>query len=169
MTPQQRLEQLGLELPEAAAPVGSYVPCVQIGNLLMTSGQLPMRDGKLHGTGKVGDQVTLEAAVDAARLAAMNALAQLAGQAKGVNHLAGILRVGVFVNSAAGFTDQAKVANGASDLFVAVFGDSGRHVRTSVGVSELPLNACVEVEVTAQMLDRSPSFTEREPEVELLE
>lgn len=150
MTPEQRLLQLNLPLPPVAAPVGSYVTCIQTGNLLMTSGQLPLRDGRLIATGHVGADVTLEQGIEAARIAALNALAQLVAAVKGMDHIRRILRVGVFVNSAPGFTDQAKVANGASDLFVAIFADAGRHVRTSVGVSELPLNAAVEVEVMAE-------------------
>ena len=151
MTPEQRLTQLGLALPAVAAPVGSYVPCTQAGQLLITSGQLPMREGRLIASGKVGKDVTLEQGAEAARVAALNAVAQLAAAAKGIGRIARIVRVGVFVNSADGFTDQAKVANGASDLLVAVFGDAGRHARTSIGVNELPLNAAVEVEVTAQL------------------
>ena len=149
MTPEQRLIQLGLTLPSPAAPVGSYVPCTQVGNLLITSGQLPLQDGKLVCTGKAGGDVAIETAAAAAKTAALNAIAQLVAAAGGLDRIERIVRVGVFVNSADGFTDQAKVANGASDLFVAVFGDAGRHVRTSVGVNELPLNATVEVEVTA--------------------
>jgi enamine deaminase RidA (YjgF/YER057c/UK114 family) len=122
-----------------------------VDNLLITSGQLPLRDGRLISTGKVGSDLTLEQAAEAARAAALNAIAQLVALAKGFDRIARIVRVGVFVNSADGFTDQAKVANGASDLFVAIFGDAGRHVRTSVGVNELPLNAPVEVEVIAQI------------------
>lgn len=152
MTSEQRLMQLGLALPPVAAPVGSYVPCTQVGDLLITSGQLPLRDGRLISTGKVGAELSLEQGAEAARTAALNAIAQLVAIAKGMDRIARIVRVGVFVNSADGFTDQARVANGASDLFVAVFGDAGRHVRTSVGVNELPLNAPVEVEVMAQIV-----------------
>lgn len=152
MTPQERLLQLGLALPPVAPPVGSYVPCIQTGNLLITSGQLPLKEGKLIATGKVGSDLTLEQGAEAARAAALNAIAQLVAAAKGMENIERILRIGVFVNSADGFTDQARVANGASDLFVAVFGDAGRHARTSVGVNELPLNAPVEVEVMAQIV-----------------
>jgi enamine deaminase RidA (YjgF/YER057c/UK114 family) len=151
MTFEERLLQLGLTLPPIAPPVGSYVPCTQIGSLLITSGQLPLRDGRLISVGKLGTELSLEQGAEAARTAALNAIAQLVAVAKGLDRIARIVRVGVFVNSAAGFTDQAKVANGASDLFVAIFGDAGRHVRTSVGVNELPLNAPVEVEVIAQI------------------
>ncbi len=170
MTPQQRLDQLGLTLPPPAAPVGSYVPCIQMGNVLLTSGQLPIREGRVVHCGKVGRDLTLEQGAEAARMAALNAVAQLASLAGSIDRIARILRIGVFVNSADGFTDQAKVANGASDLFVAIFGEAGRHVRASVGVNELPLNAAVEVEVTAQILERSPSFAgEHDSVIELLE
>jgi len=151
MTPDQRLKELGHELPPAPGPVGSYVPFVRVGDLIFTSGQLPMREGKLVAAGKVGSALSIEQASDAARIAVLNALAQVAAAAGGLSNIERIVRLGVFVNSEAGFTDQAKVANGASDLLVEVFGDAGRHVRAAVGVNELPLNAPVELELTAQM------------------
>jgi enamine deaminase RidA (YjgF/YER057c/UK114 family) len=151
MTPEERLHALGHELPPAPSPVGSYVPYVQVGDLVLTSGQLPMKAGKMVSTGKVGADVSIEQAAEAARVAVINALAQLAVAAKGLSNVTRIVRLGVFVSSAAGFTDQAKVANGASDLLVEVFGDAGRHVRAAVGASELPLNAPVEIELTAQV------------------
>ncbi len=151
MTPEQRLLKLGYTLPVPAAPVGSYVPLSRFGDLVMTSGQLPMRDGQLAFTGKVGRELTVEQGAEAARIAVLNAIAQVGSAAKGIDHIMRILRIAVFVNSAPGFTDQPKVANGASDLLVAIFGDPGRHARTAVGVSELPLNAAVEIELMAQI------------------
>lgn len=151
MTPEQQLLQLGLTLPTPAAPVGSYVPSVRVGDMVLTSGQLPMRDGKLAASGKVGAELSIEQGAEAAKLAALNALAQVVAAAKGIDNVARIVRVGVYVNSAPGFTDQPRVANGASDLLVAIFGDAGRHVRTAVGANELPLNAAVEVELVAQV------------------
>jgi enamine deaminase RidA (YjgF/YER057c/UK114 family) len=151
VTPEDKLKELGHPLPPAPAPVGSYVPFIRTGGLVMTSGQLPMRDGKLVSTGKVGGNLSIEQGTESARVAIVNALAQLAAAADGLMNVKKIVRIGVFVNSADGFTDQAKVANGASDLLVAVFGDDGRHIRAAVGVSELPLNAPVEIELTAQL------------------
>ena len=151
MTPEDKLKELGHTLPPAPAPVGSYVPFIRVGSLVMTSGQLPMREGKLVSTGKVGGNLSIEQAAEAARVAVVNALSQLAAAAGGLSSVQRIVRLGVFVNSADGFTDQAKVANGASDLLVAVFGDAGRHVRAAVGANELPLNAPVEIELTAEL------------------
>jgi enamine deaminase RidA (YjgF/YER057c/UK114 family) len=109
-----------------------------------------MRDGRLTCTGRVGADVTLEDAAMAAELAALNAVAAAASAAGGIDHIERIVRVCVFVNSAAGFTDQPKVANGASDLLGKIFGDAGKHVRSAVGVAELPLNAAVELELVAR-------------------
>lgn len=151
MTPEDKLKELGCPLPPAPAPAGSYLPFICVGSLVMTSGQLPLRDGKLACTGKVGGNLSIEQGVEAARVAVVNALSQLAAAAGGLSNVKGIVRLGVFVNSAAGFADQAKVANGASDLLVAVFGAAGRHVRTALGANELPLNAPVEIELTAEL------------------
>lgn len=151
MTPQDKLAQLGLSLPPAPPPVGAYLPVLRVGDLVFTSGQLPMQDGKLVAAGKVGGGVSMLQATDAARAAALNALAQIAAGAGGLDNVVRIVRLGVFVNSAPGFTDQAKVANAASELMTGVFGDAGKHVRAAVGVSELPLNAAVEIDVIAQV------------------
>lgn len=152
MTAEERLKDLGLTLPPAPAPVGSYVPCVRTGQLVFTSGQLPMRDGKLAAIGKVGRDLSIEQAAEAARLAVLNAVAQVAAAAGGINQIVRIVRLGVFVNSAEGFTDQPKVANGASDLLVEILGEAGKHARSAVGVNELPLNAAVEIEMTAEVI-----------------
>jgi len=151
VTPEEKLVQLGLSLPPAPAPVGSYLPVLRVGDLVFTSGQLPMRQGKLVATGKVGGIASMTQVIEGARVATLNALAQVAAVAGGLGNVLRIVRVGVFVNSAPGFTEQAKVANAASDLLVEVFGEAGRHVRTSVGVNELPLDAAVEIELTAQI------------------
>jgi len=147
----EQLKRLGLTLPPAPVPVGSYVPYVRVGNLVFTSGQLPTRDGKLVALGNVGQDVSLEEATEAARVAVMNALAQVAAAARGIDRIRRIVRLGVFVSSAAGFTDQPKVANGASDLLVSIFGDAGKHARSAVGVNVLPLNAAVEIEMVAEV------------------
>ena len=151
MTHSERLASLNLTLPQVVTPVGSYVPALQSGQGVLTSGQLPMRDGRLTCTGKVGADVTLEDAAAAAELAALNAVAAAAWAAGGIDHIERIVRVCVFVNSAAGFTDQSKVANGASDLLLEVFGEAGRHTRCAIGAAELPLNAPVELDLIVEV------------------
>lgn len=149
-TPTTRLAALGLSLPPAPKPVAAYVPSVRTGNLVFVSGQLPMKDGVL-AKGTVPGQVSVEAAAAAARQAALNGLAVLADAAGGLDRVKRIVRVGVFVCSEAGFTDQPKVANGASELLQQVFGEAGRHARAAVGNIALPLGACVEVELLAEI------------------
>ncbi|SDS54109.1 RidA family protein [Microlunatus soli] len=151
MTASAALTELGLELPQTAAPIGSYQPAVRLGDLIYTSGQLPLVQGDLSTAGKVGADVTIEAATDAARIAGLNAIAAVAQVAGGVDKIERIVKVVVYVASATDFTAQPKVANGASDLFAAVFGDGGVHARSAVGVSVLPLDAPVEVEIIAQV------------------
>ncbi len=151
MTPEDRLAQAGLTLPPAPAPVGSYVPFVRTGNLVFTSGQLPMREGKLVAEGRVGAEVSVEAAAEAAKVAVLNALAQVAAAAGGLSNVVRIVRLGAFVASAPDFTAQPKVANAASDLLVQAFGDAGRHARAAVGTNVLPLNAPVEIELIAEV------------------
>ena len=153
MTPSERLAALELELPQVAAPVGSYVPATRSGHYVFTSGQLPFRNGELVCAGKVGADVTVEEAAPAAAIAALNGLAAAAQVAGGLDRITRVVRVGVFVASAPGFNDQAKVANGASDLLVGVFGDAGKHARAAVGMSELPLNTAVEVELLFEVTD----------------
>jgi enamine deaminase RidA (YjgF/YER057c/UK114 family) len=144
-----RLQQMGISLPPVAAPVGSYVPAIEFNAIVVTSGQLPMVDGDLSATGKVPSAVSEQQAAAAARVAAINGLAAIAAVAGDLERVDRILRVAVYVNSAAGFTRQPQVANGASDLLVDLFGDRGRHARLAVGVNELPLDSPVEVELTA--------------------
>ena len=151
MTPRERLAALEMELPSVAAPVGSYVPAIRTGHHVLTSGQLPTAEGQLVCKGKVGSDVTAEEAMAAAGIAALNGLAAAAGAAGGLDRITRIIRLCVYVNSAPGFTDQPKVANGASDLLVGIFGDAGRHVRSAVGVAELPLDAAVELELTVEV------------------
>ena len=151
MTASDRLAELNLALPPAPKPVGDYVPAVRVGFLVFTSGQLPLLDGALIATGKVGGAVSPDAAVAAARQAALNALAVAADAAGGLDQIRRIVRVNVFVASADGFTDQARVANGASDLLATLFGDAGRHTRCAVGVAELPLGSPVELDIIAEV------------------
>ncbi|MBL8656565.1 MAG: RidA family protein [Altererythrobacter sp.] len=144
MTVTARLAELGIELPPAAAPVASYVPVVVQGDLAFVSGQLPFIDGTLV-TGKLGNELGVERGIQAARACGLMILAQL--QAAGLlDRVARIVKLGGFVASEGDFTDQPRIANGASDLMVEVFGDAGKHARSAVGVPVLPLNAAVEVD-----------------------
>ncbi|GHE11992.1 RidA family protein [Klenkia taihuensis] len=145
-----RLAELGLRLPPVAAPVASYVPAVRIGNLVMTSGQLPFVDGGLRRTGKVGGSVEAEDAAHDAKVCALNALAAV-DDLVGLDSVARVVRVVGYVASAEGFTGQPRVINGASELIGKVFGKDGEHARSAVGVAELPLGAPVEVELTVEL------------------
>ncbi|WP_370329555.1 RidA family protein [Mycolicibacterium hippocampi] len=140
----------GIELPQVVAPVAAYVPAVRTGNLVYTSGQLPMTSGQLPMTGKVGAEVTAEQAKDLARQCALNALAAV-DSLVGVDAVVRVVKVVGFVASAPGFGGQPGVINGASELFGEVFGDAGAHARSAVGVSELPLDSPVEVEVVVEV------------------
>jgi enamine deaminase RidA (YjgF/YER057c/UK114 family) len=140
-----RLAELGIELPKPAAPVASYVPVVVAGGLAHVSGQLPFIDGGLV-TGRLGEDVDLDLGARAARACGLMILAQLDAALGSLDRVARVVKLGAFVNSAPGFTDQPKVANGASDLMVEVFGGAGRHARSAVGVPVLPLGAAVEVD-----------------------
>lgn len=147
-----RLKHLGIELPPVAAPVACYVPAVRSGNIVYTSGQLPFVDGELPGVGKVGAEITEEQAYGLARIAALNALAAV-NQVADVNHVKRIVKIVGFVASAPGFSRQPAVVNGASELVGDIFGEAGRHARSAVGVSELPLNSPVEIEIIAEVAD----------------
>lgn len=148
-----KLAELGLSLPEAAAPVAAYVPAVAAGGLLHVSGQLPFLDGQLM-TGRLGEDRDLAYGQQAAQRCGLMLVAQIR-KALGddLSRVERIVKLGVFVNSAAGFTDQPKVANGASELMQALFGDAGRHARSAVGVPALPLNAVVEVDAVIAIRD----------------
>ncbi|MCV7422356.1 RidA family protein [Mycobacterium yunnanensis] len=150
MTISERLTELGLELPAVVAPLAAYVPAVRTGNLVYTSGQLPMVDGELPKAGKVGAEVTAEEAKELARTCALNALAAVHALV-GVDSVVRVVKVVGFVASAPGFNGQPGVVNGASQLLGDVFGDAGVHARSAVGVSELPLNAPVEVELIVEV------------------
>jgi len=149
----RKLEELGLSLPEAAAPVASYVPVVEAGGLLHVSGQLPFKNGQLM-TGRAGEDRDLAFAQEAAQRCGLMLVAQIKAALGGrLERVERIVKLGVFVNSAGSFTDQPKVANGASDLMVALFGDAGKHARSAVGVPVLPLNAVVEVDAVVKLVD----------------
>jgi enamine deaminase RidA (YjgF/YER057c/UK114 family) len=152
MSASEKLAGLGLALPEVATPVAAYEPAVRAGNYVYTSGQLPFVDGKLQGTGKVGDSVTVEQAAGFARTAALNALAAAAQAAGGIDAIKQVVKVVCFVSSATDFTGQAQVANGASELLIDVFGDAGRHARSAVGMAVLPLDTPVEVEIVVEVV-----------------
>ena len=145
-TPESRLADLEITLPVAAAPVANYVTTVRTGNQLIVSGQLPLVDGKLLTTGKLGDSVAVELAVEAARYSMINVIAQVKAAIGDLSRVRRVVRLGGFIACTPDFTQHAAVMNGASDLAVAVFGDAGRHARSTVGVPSLPLDSAVEVE-----------------------
>ena len=151
MSVKEKLAEIGLTLPVAAAPVAAYVPAVKTGNLVFTAGQLPIVDGKVLITGKVGAEVTPEQAKDMAQICALNALAAISLVAD-IDQIERIIRVGGFVNGVPGFVAIPQVVNGASELLIKLFGEvNGKHARTAIGVAELPLNAPVEVEMVVQL------------------
>ena len=155
-TVEERLSELGLTVPEVVAPVAAYVPALRNGNLVFTSGQLPMRDGNLEATGKVGDGHGLVPASDAkdlAALCALNAIAAIKSVVGDLEKVTQVVKVVGFVASDPGFTGQPGVINGASELLGTAFGDKGAHARSAVGVAALPLDAPVEVEVTVSVAD----------------
>jgi enamine deaminase RidA (YjgF/YER057c/UK114 family) len=150
-SPEDRLAALGLVLPPVAAPVAAYLPAVRTGSYVYTAGQLPMADGKLLATGKVGSEIGAEEAAALAATCALNALAAVASVAGGLQAIRRIVKVTGFVASSPGFSGQALVLNGASQLLLDVLGEPGRHARSAVGVAVLPLDAPVEVELIAEV------------------
>jgi len=153
MSIDQRLSELGLQLPTPAAPVASYLPAVLTGNLLHVSGQISFAaDGSLI-TGRLGEDLDLAQGQAAARQCGLMLLAQIKAALGSLDRVSRVVKLGVFVNSAAHFTDQPKVANGASDLMAQVFGEAGRHARAAVGVSALPLGVAVEVDAIVEVRD----------------
>lgn len=151
MKPSEKLKELGITLPQPTPPVASYIPGVRTGNLVLVSGQIPMKDGAITCAGKIPTDVSIEQAQAAAKQCAIAGLAVAAATAGGVDKIRRIVRLGVFVNSADGFTAQPRVANGASDVMLEIFGEAGKHVRAAVGANELPLNAAVEVEMMVEV------------------
>ena len=150
MSASARLAELGVDLPVVVKPLGSYVPAVRSGSLVYTSGQLPMQDGKLVQAGKVGVDVAPERGKELARICVLNGLAAIHSLV-GIDSVTQVVKVVGFVASGPGFNGQPGVVNGASDLLADVFGDSGVHARSAVGVAELPLNAPVEVELVVEV------------------
>lgn len=146
----QRLAELGIELPNVAKPLAAYVPAKRVGKQVWTSGQLPLVDGQLPVTGLVGDEISADEAYGLARICALNALAAVDAEV-GLDNVASISKLVGFVASAPGFYEQPVVVNGASDLVGEIFGDAGQHVRSAVGVAVLPKNAPVEVEMVVEL------------------
>lgn len=144
---EQKLNELGLTLPQPPAPVATYIPAVRAGDLLFLSGVLPMRNGQLAFSGKLGRDLTVPQGVEAAKVAVLNALAIVKQELGTLDRITRIVKIVGHVASADGFGDQPQVLNGASDLLVAVFGDAGRHARVAVGAAELPRGAAVEIEL----------------------
>lgn len=150
-TPEERLAELGLTVPSVVPPLAAYIPAVRSGNLVFTAGQLPAREGQMLATGKVGAEVSVEDAVACARQCALNALAAVKAEVGELSAVRRVVKAVVFVASAPDFTGQPGVANGASELLGEVFGDTGRHARSAVGVSVLPLDVPVEVELVVEV------------------
>jgi enamine deaminase RidA (YjgF/YER057c/UK114 family) len=150
VTASARLAELGIALPPVIAPLAAYIPAVRTGNLVYTSGQLPLESGELSHTGKVGSEVSPEQAKAAARICALNALAAIEALV-GIDAVSRVVKLVGFVSSAPGFTGQPGVVNGASEILGEIFGDAGAHARSAVGVAELPLNAPVEVELIVEV------------------
>ena len=148
---EEKLKEKGLEIPEAPKPLAAYIPATKVGNLVFTAGQIPMKDGKLVYEGKVGKDISVETAQKAAELCLLNGLSVIKSIIGNLDNITKIVKATVFVNSADGFTDQAKVANGASELLVEIFGEKGKHVRSAVGVNELPINSAVEIELIVEV------------------
>lgn len=146
MSPEDKLKELGIKLSEAPKPLGSYVPFVRTGKLVFLSGMLPLRGGKLTRQGRVGEQVTINEALEDAKTAAINALAVLKSNLGSLNKVRRCIKITGYIASAPDFTEQPKVLNAASDLMVGIFGEAGKHARTAVGVNILPLNSPLEIE-----------------------
>jgi enamine deaminase RidA (YjgF/YER057c/UK114 family) len=150
-TPEEKLVELGLTVPQLVPPLAAYVPAVRTGNLVFTAGQLPARDGAMLATGKLGDNVTEEQGYACARQCALNALAAIKAEIGELSAVRRVVKVVVFVASTPDFSAQPKVANGASELLGEVFGDAGKHARSAVGVAALPLDVPVEVELIVEV------------------
>ena len=148
---EEKLKELGIEIPQVPQPLASYVPAVKSGNLIFTAGQVPMKNGQLVFKGKVGTDLSLSQATEAAKLCILNGLGAVKSEIGDLNKIKKIVKVVVFVNSAEGFRDQPKVANGASDLLVQLFGENGKHARSAIGVKELPIDAAVEIELIVEI------------------
>ena len=148
---EEKIKELGFELPEVAKPLAAYIPAKQVGNLVMTSGQVPLVNGVINYTGKVGSDLSEEEGQKAAQICALNCLAAVKDVIGNLDKIIEVVKLTVFVASTADFTAQPKVANGASELIGKIFGEKGKHVRSAVGVTALPLNASVEIEMIVRV------------------
>lgn len=148
---EERIKELGIELPDAPKPLAVYIPAMKVGQLVLTAGQLPLKNGKLIFEGKVGKNLSLEEGVKAAEQCAINCLSVIKSICGNIDNIEQIVKLTVFVNSSEDFSLQHLVANGASELIGKIFGEAGRHSRSAVGVSQLPLNAPVEIEMIAKL------------------
>lgn len=148
---EKKIKELEFEVPEAPSPIAAYIPSLVDGSVVYTAGQLPVVKGELKYKGKLGKEFTIEDGQKAAEICALNCLGAIKKAISDLDKISRIIKLTVFVNSAEGFTDQPKVANGASELLVKIFGENGKHVRSAVGVSELPLGAAVEIEMIAKI------------------
>jgi enamine deaminase RidA (YjgF/YER057c/UK114 family) len=148
---EERITELGFTIPEAPKPLAAYIPALKVNGLVMTAGQIPIINGELIYKGKIGKDISEEEGQKAAEVCLMNCLSAIKSVVGSLDNIERIIKLTVFVNSAEGFTSQPKVANGASELCVKIFGEEGKHVRSAVGVNELPLNAAVEVEMIAKI------------------
>lgn len=148
---EEKIKQLGITIPEPVKPLAAYIPAMQVGNLVMTSGQVPIYSGAVKYQGKVGRDLSEEEGKEAAKLCAINCLSAVKSVIGNLDKIKRVLKLTVFIASAEGFTAQPKVANGASELIGEIFGEAGKHVRSAVGVSELPLNSAVEIEMIVEV------------------
>lgn len=148
-----KLKELGIEIPEAPKPLAAYIPAIKTGNLVFTAGQLPLKKGKLVSEGKLGKALSVEEGTKAAEQSAINCLSVVKAICGSLDNIEQIVKLTVFVNSSDDFTAQPAVANGASELMVKIFGEAGKHARSAVGVSQLPMNAPVEVEMIVKLKD----------------
>ena len=148
---EEKMKELGITIPETVKPLAAYTPAIRTGDYVYTSGQVPFSGGKLKYSGKIGFDISVEEGQKAAKMCALNGLSAIKGVIGDLNKIEQIVKVTVFVNSADGFTDQPKVANGASEFLGKIFGEAGKHVRSAVGVNELPVNSAVEVEMIVKV------------------
>ena len=148
---EEKIKQMGISIPEVVKPLAAYIPALQVGNLVMTSGQVPISAGTLKYMGKVGKDLSEDQGKEAAKLCALNCLSAIKSVIGNLDIIKRVVKLTVFVNSAEGFTAQPKVANGASEFIGEIFGEAGKHVRSAVGVSELPLNSAVEIEMMVEV------------------
>ena len=148
---EEKIKTLGYDLPEAPKPLAAYIPVTRVDNLIFTAGQLPMVEGKLISEGKLGNEVSDEVGIMAAEICAINCLSVIKSEIGDLDNIEQIVKVTVFINSADGYITQPKIANGASEFLVNIFGESGKHVRSAVGVNELPINSPVEIEMIVKV------------------